>query len=396
VAGPPAWRRWLVLLLALRALLGLFGVVLSQARPISPAEQQLPLSASLGLGDWLSRALVLPWLRWDTDLYVGLAENGYRPGDPAIQLHPLYPWLGQLLHVLLGLSGLLALLIVSSVAALALAVAVERLALLDLEPAAARRATLLLLLAPPAFILLAAYSEGLFLLCSALALLWAREQRWWLAGLAGFGAALTRQQGVFLALPLLWEMAGAAGGWRALARRWRWWPALALPALGLVAFVLFRALALGDVDFRWAEPRSWIYSLVISKHAEQVVPVQAFLLPPHALWLALTHLAAPDLQISVDLTLGVLFVALLALGWGRLRPSYRVYALTLALVAFAYHTGPKYPYMGLPRHLLLALPVFFPLGAWAAPRRRLLPLLLGSFLGYLFLGVLFFLKAWVP
>ena len=73
------------------------------------------------------------------------------------------------------------------------------------------------------------------------------------------------------------------------------------------------------------------------------------------LWL----LSVPDHR----LTFGTGFLLILALAWRYMRPSYRIYALAITLLAFSYHTGPLYPYMGLPRHLLLAFPVFIGLGA---------------------------------
>ena len=45
--------------------------------------------------------------------------------------------------------------------------------------------------------------------------------------------------------------------------------------------------------------------------------------------------------------------------------SYRIYSLTMTWLAFSYYTGPYYPYMGLPRHLLLAFPVFIGLAQGA-------------------------------
>src|SRR5262249_60087217 len=96
-------------------------------------------------------------------------------------------------------------------AGLLMLLAFERLARLDLSPEQARTSRLLLLFAPPAFVLFAPYSESLFLLCVVLCLLMARRGRWWLAGAAGALAALTRQQGVFLALPLAWELWEAGG-----------------------------------------------------------------------------------------------------------------------------------------------------------------------------------------
>ncbi|HSQ27098.1 MAG TPA: hypothetical protein VLM80_08230, partial [Anaerolineales bacterium] len=66
------------------------------------------------------------------------------------------------------------------------------------------------------------------------------------------------------------------------------------------------------------------------------------------------------------------------------------------LISFSYSTGIVHPYMGLPRHLLLAFPVFI----CAAPKlnrpvwRPLIISLLS--LAYLFTILIYSLEAWVP
>lgn len=62
-----------------------------------------------------------------------------------------------------------------------------------------------LALFPTAFYLSAIYTESLFLACSLACVYYAREHRWWLAGLCGGLASLTRAQGILLLLPVVWE-----------------------------------------------------------------------------------------------------------------------------------------------------------------------------------------------
>jgi hypothetical protein len=88
-------------------------------------------------------------------------------------------------------------------------------------------------------------------------------------------------------------------------------------------------------------------------------------------------------------------VFLIALAWRGMRTSYRIYAIVIGLVSFSYHTGPFYPYMGLPRHLMLAFPVYIGLGRIiGGPMRPLL--IIGGTLGMLFLLLLYLLEAWTP
>lgn len=63
-----------------------------------------------------------------------------------------------------------------------------------------------------------------------------------------------------------------------------------------------------------------------------------------------------DLVCSLVLAPGFLAAAMLSRR--HIRSSYRVYVAPILLLSFRCYTGPIHPYMGLPRHLLLAFPVF--------------------------------------
>jgi hypothetical protein len=316
--------------------------------------------------------------------------------DGTAQFHPLLAWLATPLGWLTG-NALLGLLIVSSLASALTLIVFGRLARLDLPPPAAYTAMLLMLFSPPSWVLFAPYTEPLFLLCAVLCLLWARRQRWWLAGLAGALATLTRQQGLFLLLPLAWELWEATGRSprRALAA-WRDWLALGLIPLGLLIWLLYRAIALGDLQANFADPQALIFSLLISPSSSMVVPEQRFLPPWQALWQALQIVShAPTVDLLVDLTLGAAWLILLAVAWRGMRTSYRIYTVVIALVSFGYYTGPFYPYMGLPRHLMLAFPVYIGLARVIQPRLRPL-VIFGGILGMLFLLLLYIFEAWTP
>ena len=387
------------LALFMRVLTSLWIAFVSSLSPFTTREQRIqawPPSAPFGA--WLERVLLAPWERWDLKYYLWIVQRGYRTDDGTAQFHPLLAWLATPLAWLTG-QPLLALLVVSSTASVLLLIAFERLARLDVSPVAARTSTLLLLFSPPAFILFAPYTESLFLLWAVLCMLWARRGWWWLAGLAGALAVLTRQQGIVLALPLAWELWEAAGRKpRRALRAWRDWLALALIPGGLLVWLMYRAVALGDIQADFASPQALIYSLIISPSASKVVPVQAFLLPPHAMWLALSKFGrAPELSLLIDLILGGAWLVLVCIGWRGMRTSYRIYSITIALLSFGYHTGPFFPYMGLPRHLLLAFPVFIGLGPIMRGRVILrLRLIAGGLLGILFLIWFYAFEAWVP
>ena len=77
-----------------------------------------------------------------------------------------------------------------------------------------------------------------------------------------------------------------------------------------------------------------------------------------------------------------------------MRPSYRILTVILFAVAFAYHTGPETPYMGLPRHLLLAFPIF--IGSAPALERFKNPVAAVFMFSMIALMFFYVFQAWVP
>jgi hypothetical protein len=386
--------------LGVRLVTSLWVAVVSPIRPLTDIEKSVSLWPP-GPG-WLERTLLAPWQRWDAYWYIRIAEQGYAASDGTAQFHPLYPWLA-VPGTWLGMSAILSLMIVSSLCGLLFLFMFYRLAALDLDGEGARTATLLLVLCPVAVVLFAPYSESLFLLLSALCLWWGHQKRWWLAGLMGGLAALTRQQGIFLLVPLAWEwwVAGqeqlaAEKSPAATRREWRGLLGLGLIPLGLLAWMLYRGLFLADVNPDFSSIQGILYSVVISPSASQVVTVQAFLWPWQALWIAIQQLITrPDADLITNFLLATYFLFLLAWTWKGMRTSHRLYSLVIYLVSFSYYTGPVHPYMGLARHLLLAFPVFIGLGQAARrPWQRLALVGVGVF-GMAFVLLEYVLEAWV-
>ncbi|WAC06625.1 MAG: hypothetical protein OS130_10210 [Thermodesulfobacteriota bacterium] len=381
-----------------RAWTSLWAALVSTLRPLTALEQSVALwPPSAPWGWWLQRALLAPWERWDGAWYLRIITEGYQCGNGTDAFHPLYPGLAWPL-TRLGIDPLLSLMIVGSLATLAFLLLFERMAGLDSTPAQAQTASHLLLFFPVAFILFAPYNEGLFLLLSALTLLWARQHRWWRAGIAGALAVLTRPQGLFLVFPFAWELWEAhERDVRLALRDWRCCSALGLIPIGMGLWVLYRALVVGGAQLNFNSPYVLVYSMLISPSAGKVGASHVVTWPWNALQLALVHLwVKPDWDLAVNVMLSAAFVGLVLVAWPRLRASYRVYVLVMLLVSFSYHTGTGHPYMGLPRHLFLAFPVFIGLGkiGWCSRCRLLWTG--GGFAGSCFLILLYVLKAWVP
>ena len=317
--------------------------------------------------------LLAVWERWDAVYFMRIASAGYSPSDGTTTFHPLFPWLAKPFS-LLGVPPVVGLLLVSSCATLALYPMFQRLASLDHDPVKARTATVLFAFWPVSYLLYLPYTEPLWLLFAVLCFLFARQNRWWSAGLAGALATLTRQQGLFLLAPLAWELFAVGGyDFKRTLKRWRSWLPLFLIPCAYLGWIIYRMQVLGDVKPDFSSLSNLISSTLLSPASHILVRDHTFIWPWKAAYLAIQR--ALDLSYVnpwIDLALGALFLLLIALAWRGMRTSYRIYVVVIAVISFSFHTGMTPTggaYLSLPRHLLLAFPVFIGLAARFEPRR---------------------------
>ncbi len=148
--------------------------------------------------------LLSSWLRWDTICYLIIAENGYTVQAGLTVWPPLYPLLIRLFSFAAA-SPLLAALLISSIATWIAFVLLYILVTESHDEATAKNTLFLYAIYPLAFFLIAGYTESLFLALVVGSLLLARKGKWGWAGLLAALSALTRNQGIVLALVLFWE-----------------------------------------------------------------------------------------------------------------------------------------------------------------------------------------------
>lgn len=287
----PLWSAILLPLLVTRLLLLLVGVVTTYyVGPLIDRHQPIQITAQ---GRMFPDMLWSMWLRFDSNFYLGIAQGGYWD---AASLHgasnwaffPLYPLLLRLLAFPFG-SSMTALsiagIVVANGAAAVAAIYLYKLTARELSRSMAARAVLYLAFFPLSYYLSAVYPESLFLALSLACVYYARTRRWWLAGLCGALAALTRPQGVLLVAVAGWEYwqyladqyypvephtgLAAVKYWltsrilgllRAL-RSWRTWrgiAALAQIPLGLVLFCLYAKWKVDTfLPFTMTEREGW-------------------------------------------------------------------------------------------------------------------------------------------
>jgi hypothetical protein len=348
-----AWTRLLVLAVALIAVAA-FG---ADARNEN-------LFDSFGLTHPFLDSLLSPLARWDSVWYLGIAHGGYDGTSSAF--FPLYPLVVRALAVSGSPGALLVSAYVVSLASLFAALWVmHRLVALELgSEALARSSVVLLAVFPGALWFGAPYSESLFLLLSVGAFYAARTGRWWVAGALAALAAGTRSAGIVLVVPLLvlW--------WRSRPRRASALGWIALAPLGLVAYSLYLAAAVGDgfaylhlqdVWFRsFAGPFGGVWDGLVA--AWDGLRQLASGSRAHVYFTAAggdpIDVAWHNLELFGFLVLGtVAVVGVLR----RLPLAYGAYVLAALALPLSFPVGPQ-PLMSLPRFLA----VLFPLFMWLA------------------------------
>ncbi|GAC1368249.1 MAG: hypothetical protein PVSMB5_28900 [Ktedonobacteraceae bacterium] len=310
---------------------------------------------------------LLAWQHWDVFSYMSVAQNGYAHAR-ATAFFPLWPLLLRAAAVLFGSSTL-----VYYIAGLLLANLFFYLALVifyalldeEFESTVARNALYYLAFYPYALFFFAGYTESLFLLlCLAVFFFLQRGLKrgltldWWLAGLCGFLAALTRSPGVVLGVPFLvvflqrfWLYGNFAHtSWRqklqALA------PIVLIP-LGVATYMLYLGYTKGNpLLFSTEEAASW------NRHLSA---------PWLGVFFALQGLFVNSpLHILNVLDLAFTLIPLLALiaGFRRIPAHYALFSLVMVLFSLAYPQGTTVPLTAVPRYMMVIFPIIVIFAQW--------------------------------
>ena len=203
------------------------------------------------------RPLFEPWVRWDAVHYLNIAVFGYEAN--LIVFFPLYPWLVGALDAVVG-DPAIAAFSVSGISSLVAALLLYRLVAAEMGPTIARSSVWFLLIFPTAYFLHIGYTEGLFLALALASLLAARTDRWWLAGILGALAALTRVNGLLLVPALVME---AVLQWWPDRPVWRWrWLAIGIVPFGFLGYLAVNQVVFGNpLAFLSLQAEGWDRSL---------------------------------------------------------------------------------------------------------------------------------------
>ncbi|BCL80528.1 hypothetical protein ccbrp13_29930 [Ktedonobacteria bacterium brp13] len=311
------------------------------------------------------------WMHFDVFSYIYIAMHGY-DAERATVFFPLWPLLLHSLGFLAGGSDVNFYLIGMVLANLFFYLALVVLYLLTanlFEQGVAQKALLYLAFAPYALFFFIGYTESLFLLLCLTTFLFLQRGlqygvaiNWWLAGLCGLLASLTRSQGFLLTVPFILVFAQhyiLAG--KFTMARWREKIIALLPIVlvptGVVLYMCYLWYTKGNpMLFSVAEARDW--------H-------RAFRLPWVGLHAAVRGLFIPGgLQLQNALNLGSFLVTLLILvsGWKRLPLYYTLFALVLIIFPLCYPLGTADALAALPRYMLIVFPIIIISASWKQQR----------------------------
>jgi len=311
------------------------------------------------------------WSHWDGEHYVALAMGGYRnpPDNVSPAFFPLYPLLmrsfaelfgGPISQQALSVWGpLLSLLFLPFALYF-----IYQIALDGFGDRVARGTVLALAFFPTTFFLNASYTESLFLALSA-GSLWAVRVRKDLlvACVLAALAAATRNVGVFLVVPLMYEWIKDIESYR--------WRGIYLPMApgGLLAYMGYLWVRFGDPLLFYSAQESWgrqvTGPLDTARRAWVSAVEGAGRLLDQGLWAhpalgnVADHLAGAGN--FFNLVFFVFAVVVLLAGLRYLPLSLTIYGLLLVAPATLFGT-PESPLMGTPRYVLVAFPIFIVLG----------------------------------
>jgi hypothetical protein len=330
---------------------------------------------SLNVVNWLHS-----WSHWDANQYDGIAVYGYQQWWKTV-FFPLFPLLQRGLMVVTG-DALFAGLIISNVAGLGMLVVLYRLVEEDFDAERAYRTVLYLSIFPTAFFFAAAYTESLFLFLALFSFYAMRHGRWWMAGVFGLLAVLTRQAGLFLLVPFyceylrqrgdfndLWSSSG--NGIERLVRSLLRLDFLAggLIVVGLGMFVVYCYYRFHILfPFSRAEGLYWNRDLH-DPFWGMMRTVEVIAHSPGFLSFGALH---NSLDLGQDLFVGVLIVLSIVGPW-RFRGAlwtYAVYGVMLYLCLQVYPVRDfSFPLQSVPRYMLEIFPAFIVLAGIGQGRR---------------------------
>lgn len=338
------------------------------------------------------------WIRWDAGWFMTVVKNGYffkakelqaarsinerniyemqaalQAAASNVVFFPLYPYaIRAAIKLVGGRNHWVAGLAISNISTVFGLFFMLRIARRYLDEEGARRSLVYLLLFPSSFFFSSYYSEGLFLLTTTASFYYFLERKYFLCGVWGFLAALTRNPGVLLfpsfVLGYLWNNQGkiTREDVRAI------W--LLLIPCGLLTFMVVLYLRVGD-------PLAFVHAQA-AWYRKPSFPLQTLWEAFRAAFWSVPHHADQWIHI-MNLVSSVSFLILPFFLLGRFNKSLAIFSLLVILMPLSTSLV-----VSMMRYALSAFPVFFVLAKFGENRNvdRIIVSLSSLFLGLLNLG----------
>lgn len=312
--------------------------------------------------------LLFSWLHWDAKAYLNISYFGYHYQSD-VGFFPLWPFVQHIGGILLGgkfpVSYYLAGLLLANLFFYFDLVMLYHLIAKRYGTAVARRVLFYFSFSPFALFFFAGYGESLFVLLTLgmfLCLQRGHLQDWWVAGLCGLLATLTRSAGLMLIIPFLavylrrfwWPFRTGQRDWRKIVNAGI--PVILIP-VGLLMYMLYLHFLTGNT--------------LLFLNEENTVWHRYLTFPLFTLWLALQSFPRETLFVLqvenlTNLIAVLLPFALLLRGWRSLPWHYTLFALSIILFALSFPTiiTQNEPLLSQPRYTMILFPLTLILAQW--------------------------------
>jgi hypothetical protein len=342
---------------------------------------------------------LLAWDAWDDGLFIDVAHRGYPNIANKQNLVAIFPLWPLVMHVIGNRFGdpyktlFYVGLIVSNICFYFSLVLFYRLVSSDFSSKIAKNALFFLALGPYALFFFIGYSEAFFLLLCLGTFFFLRRGRcldWWLAGLCGFLASLTRGTGFVLIVPFLVLLVQRFWPHRSeIKTHWRLLLNMVLPLLlvpcGLLLYMVYLGMTKGNpLAFKLAEELSWGRRLDFP-WAGLLNAIRSFFISRSNFEENLT-----------DLLFTLIPLGTLLLFWRRLPLHYSLFSLAMIIFSLDYPIqGTDYPLSSAPRFLMVIFPLYI-LFALCCKKSRMRDLFMGLSLSlFTIYALLFVCHGWV-
>ncbi len=287
----------------------------------------------------VNNSLLSVWANFDGVHYLNIADNGYTNNG---RFMPLYPLMIRVFHFLpswlvgLSLSNLFFLLSLWIL---------FKLFKFDYEKKTIYMAIFFLMVFPTSFFFGSVYSESLFLLLILSSFYFARQKKWFLAGVLAALSSATRIVGIVMFFALLIELY--------LQRQKidiKKMLAVSISFLGTIIYAVYNKLKWGD----------YLYFLKAHGELGNSRSTNSIILFPQTIYRYFKILSSlPFRQFEwwialLELSMFIFALTLIIIGWRKkIRYSYLIYALGALFIPASSGT-----FSGLPRYIIPIFPIF--------------------------------------